>query len=377
MTEVITLKGFIERRKATRIPLSVPARYRFEDESPRWNPARTVDFSQLGVRLVTSDLIAIGRSVEVEMELPDVSGPFCVRGRVVWNRPSSSSPQTECGISFINLKELTRKEKINSFLADKLCHLALRHPSDLVARPALSYADYEVAYHLVYEQYLERGYCRSNSPRQHYHYHCVFPDSRTFLLEKKEQLLGTISLIPDSPGGLPLESIFPEEIANLRKTGRRLAEVVLLAVDLSQLGARRFTLTDFFKLTCVFCLFKIVFDYSRNVGVTDLVITMHPKHEELYRYLNFETIGPIKTYSTACGKPAIPMHLDISRAERSSARNRGVGSFFLRESFSREMLEKNHVWTAQEVREMLVSKQLLWPEIPWQVRNYIAQCYSL
>lgn len=227
-----------------------------------------------------------------------------------------------------------------------------------------------------YQEYLARGYCADHPSKMQYHYHSLLPDARTFLLEKSGKLLGTISVILDSPCGLPMETLFPEEITRLRRLDRTPAEVVLLAIDLHALGMKRFALADYFKLTCVFRLFKLAFDYARFARVSDLVIAMHPRHGDLYHFLKFEAIGLVKPYPGAMGKPALPMRLDIPRAQEMTPTNRGVGSYFLKEFTPAEKFHPAHVWTRDELRRLLFEEQSLWSRLPPKCQSYFTQCYG-
>ena len=126
-------------------------------------------------------------------------------------------------------------------------------------KPARSLEEIKEAYHLVYEEYLAKGHCKPNQSKLHFHPHCVFPESRTFVLRGEGgMLLGTATIVPDSPGGLPMESSFQTEIEQLRKPGRKLGEICLLALsDEAEDGK---------------ALFQMAMEYARDVaGVTDIV----------------------------------------------------------------------------------------------------------
>ena len=73
--------------------------------------------------------------------------------------------------------------------------------------------DLRAAFKLIYKEYHKRKYCESNEAGMHYSPYCLLPQTRTFMLKNQKQLLGTMTLIGDSPWGLPTESLFPEEIA--------------------------------------------------------------------------------------------------------------------------------------------------------------------
>ena len=367
---------FDRKIRSSKVALSVPVRYKTKGKSREREIAEHLESSHNGVRLALGKPVGVGERIEIQMKLPQIIGPFTVRGVVTWVHPSYNSHATwECGVAFGNLKSVSNKEKIVYFLADRMCRFALSHSGHLTVRVADSLEDLQAAYRLVYRQYLGRGYCQANDVEMHCNFFCLLPESRTFLLEKEGRLLGTISLLVDSRCGLPMESLFPGEVANLRSAGAKIAEVGLLALDRETFGEKRFALTDFTKLASSFHLFKIMFDYARFAGVTDLAIAMHPKHKDLYRYMTFEGIGPVRAYPGACGHPALPMHMNIARALSTTPCDHGVGSFFLRHEISREILSKSFSWDAHTLREFLTELLPLWSKMTPEQQLHFLRCY--
>ena len=171
-----------------------------------------------------------------------------------------------------------------------------------------------------------------------------------------------------------MESLFPDRIAQLRKPGRKLAEVSLLALDSETMGKKRFSLMDILKFSCAFELFKTMFDYARYAGVTDLLITMHPKHEDLYRYLQFETIGRVKPYSSACGHLALPMRMDVAHALKTS-RQSGPGAYFLSGTTAASLLKSGHSFSGGEVRELLFENLNLWTQLTPEMQSCFRVAY--
>jgi len=367
----------IEKRKEPRISLSLPIRYRKKGQGLSWFAAQSVDVSRNGVRLALDHEVKIGTQVDLAVKLPEVKDPVSLEGVVVWANPSrNGSAVFECGIAFKNLRQLTNRDKIMYFMADKICSLAERNARNFHCRPALSREDLERAYRLVYKEYQVKGYCEPDPSKMHYNLFSLLPTSRTFMLEKTGNFVGTISLIPDTPCGLPLDSIFKGEIDRFRLPGRKVAEVGLLALDGESFEKSSFSLTDFQKLTGSFRLFKIMFDYARNAaGITDLIIGMHPKHRELYRYLLFQDIGPVRSYPGARGKPALLMHMNIEHVERSTVLHRGVGSYFLRNVMGLDELTSGYNWSSSDIQQYLVNRPSLLKKLTPENRQYLSLCY--
>jgi hypothetical protein len=208
------------------------------------------------------------------------------------------------------------KDVIANSIADAFCRIALKR-NDFSAGPCQSQEELLKSYALLYKEYLARGYCENNSARLHLNLFAILPSTRTLVLRYRERIIGTISLINDSPVGLPMESLFPREIGRLRQSKRKIAEVGLLALDLEFFGKHRYSLTDLRKFCGLFHLVRAIINQARYDGNSDIVIAVHPKHEQLYSYITFKSFGLVKSYSSACGNPALPMHMNIDYAKSS------------------------------------------------------------
>ncbi|MBI4358719.1 MAG: hypothetical protein HY584_05400 [Candidatus Omnitrophica bacterium] len=263
--------------------------------------------------------------------------------------------------------------KTNRAFADRIPLLALKHANDYSCHTAKRFEDLRDAYRLVYEEYLIRGYCKPKTCRLHYTYFCALPESRTFLLFKREETetLGTASLILNSPCGLPSEFLFPEQIRQLQNDGRQLAEVTLLAVSSGAFGSTIFSLTNIQKLIGIFQLFKAIFHYTQAKGITDLIVAVNPKHEKLYQYLTFEPISPIRSYSKVCGKPALLMRLDMLRFVEPRFKEQIVQKYFLNPSDSDDP-ERKSLPVNQPIFDRLFLEAV--PELPTE-KFLIFQAY--
>lgn len=350
-----------DRRSQTRFFEFLPVVYRFIGDPRKWMKNQSLDVSQNGVRIALTAPVPIGTEVELKIKLPNSSGAVKLSGTVIWVRPAPNvQDMFQCGVAFESLRKVTQKEKIISFMADRFCAVALKHKFNLESRVATTREDLLRAYELVYREYVTRGYCSPQAAKLHYTYYTLLPSSRTFILEHDRQLVGTISLIEDSPMGLPMESTFPEQIGHYRANRRKLVEVSLLALDHKVFGNKSFSLTDLGKLAATFRLFKIAFDYARFIaGNTDLMISMHPRHRELYYYLSFEAIGPVRSYQGAQGKPALPMHLNIDKSVATIPAQSALRKYFIEEKVPEEILMRHWHWDAASVDEFL-DKINLW-----------------
>ncbi len=365
----------LERRQEPRIQVSVPVWYQVKGHWFRWLMASSLDCSNNGIRLSIPKGIKVGDEISLKLKLPTAANPTNVDGVVVWVSPDAGENMSvECGVAFKNIRSIPNNEKLLYFMADKLCQIGIKEAARFESYPVQSIEDIEACYRMTYKSYLARGYCSPNEKEMHYSHYCLLPTSRTFVLKEKGDIAGTISLIVDTPAGLPIDSIFADELAPMRQEGRRLAEVSLLTVLDEKSGKRVFSLTNFDKQLKLFCLFKTMYEYARHIaGVTDLVICMHPKHETLYRYLQFESIGQIKSYNGANGKPARLMTLCFSQVEPIYPPT--LKKFFTESLTSPEILSKRFVWSSELVHQYLVQDPDLWLKIPIKSRRFLKECY--
>ena len=136
--------------------------------------------------------------------------------------------------------------------------------------------------------------------------HQLLPSTTTFIARRGAETVGTLSLVVDSPLGLPMEKAFPEEVAAIRAPGRVAAEVGALCVAN---GLRRRGVS--------YLLSKIMFRCAGEVcGVDDLLISVVPPADELYRACRlFRRLGPERHHpSVRRGVVTVPMTLDLRTA---------------------------------------------------------------
>ncbi|GEM_PF-1636642 len=277
-----------------------------------------------------------------------------------------------------DLKIRRDKDSINQSLADQIFDLVFQYPDSYVCTIAHTFEDLREAYRLVHQEYLNRGYCESNPSQMHYTYYCVLPKSRTILLLEKgeKKILGTGSLILDSPCGFPAEPLFPEELRQIRGEGRRLAEVTLLAISTQAFGKKVFSLTNLQKLIATFRLFKALFTYARSQGVTDLIIAVNPRHEKLYQSLTFKPMGPVRPYSGVRNNPALLMHLDIIEFMDIKLRNRMIQKYFLEGSNIHELMRNSYHWDPIVLQNLFSEAQPLPANLFLIFQIYLKACRS-
>jgi hypothetical protein len=172
----------------------------------------------------------------------------------------------------------------------------------VTVKQAETQEELEAAYRLVHQSYVEAGYMDPHPSGLRVRAFEVLPQTATFIAVENGEVIGTISLIVDSPLGLPMEESYREEVNALRAQGRKIAEVSSLAVAK---GSRN--LGIFVRLCKYMTLFAI------SVGVEDLCIAISPEHAPFFKevYL-FETMGEVRSYSSAKEDPVVALRLDLN-----------------------------------------------------------------
>ena len=191
----------------------------------------------------------------------------------------------------------------------------------------------EQAYHLVYEQYLARGYTRSKKSGLWLSLYDGLEDTTTLVIEKENEVVRTLTLVPDGPMGLPADDLFRDLLDNLRAVGR-LGEVSAFAVNPERGG----------RIDSAIALINAAALLGTRHGLTHFVITVNPRHVSFYRRgLGFQPVGEQRSYDKVDGAPARLLVADLKEAIRGLRMRPGrAGNLF------------NKFWTPDQSREIAV-----------------------
>ncbi|HOX05778.1 MAG TPA: hypothetical protein PK280_05205 [Planctomycetota bacterium] len=166
----------------------------------------------------------------------------------------------------------------------------------------------EEAWGLVYRAYLQKGYMAPSDSRMRILPQDALPGTTTFVAREADgSAAATLTMVPDSPMGLPMDDLYRRELDALRAAGRRPCEIAKLVACVEERQGMEMLLH----------LFKLAYLSARRLdGCTDFVITVNPRHEKYYRrLLLFEPIGETRAYGSVNGAEAVPLRLDLLRAE--------------------------------------------------------------
>lgn len=179
-------------------------------------------------------------------------------------------------------------------------------------RIAVGRAELTAAFELVHRRYVARGYIAPHPGRIVYREAFGLITSRTLVAAAPSRaVLGTLTVVGDSPLGFELEATYPDEVQSLRDEGRDPAEITCLAIR----PCRDFAPTAvFFQLT----RFMIHYAYWRKFD--DLLTAIHPRHRRFYeRHFAARPIGPCRPHAIVRNHPSIGCRIDLRTLERSAS----------------------------------------------------------
>ena len=209
------------------------------------------------------------------------------------------------------LSKAIRLRERTSFLAKSiLVFLSRLFGSKYELSCVKSFDDYCESFKLVYKEYRKRNYCPVFKSKMHYSEFSFLEDTHTFIMKKDSKLAGTLSIIPDSKEGIPMEKTFPKLIKNMRSEGSKFAEVSLMSLNLKMFKKKRYAFKCLSKMDALLNLFRAVHNFAViREEITDILICVHPKHADLYKKIGFEVIGDVLDHSSAENNPALPLRL--------------------------------------------------------------------
>lgn len=224
------------------------------------------------------------------------------------------------------------------------------------------------AFRLVHDNYLRCGYISRQPHGIKVDPYSLLPGTTAFVAKVEETVVATMSLIADSPVGLPMEAVYPDEIAALRAEGCRVGEVSALA---DRRAAMRRSINVLLELS------RLLFLHARSQSeLTDLCIAVHPHHVDYYRkLLKFEPLGGLTYYDAVHGAPAIALRLNIASLELKAQTDARLRRLLKGRQSENSSLEKTWHFTDEDARYFLVERSNALAQAPARVREHIERIY--
>lgn len=229
---------------------------------------------------------------------------------------------------------------------------------------------------LVYEEYLKRTYIAPNPWQMKLSLYQALPSTTTFLaVHQHHGLVGTVTLVEDSPLGLPMDEVYKAELDEMRRQGLRLAEATMLALRSDLFGTGVFTMFHSKKLMLTLRLFKVMFDYLRSCTQADeLVACFNPKHQMLYDFLSLKPLGGLKTYPGANSHPAIAKHLNVAQTRQQATATAPYKLFYGSTPSASDFTKKLRLSAADLLQLFIRETPILASASPTELA-YVKQCY--
>lgn len=158
----------------------------------------------------------------------------------------------------------------------------------------------EAAEDLVRRRYAWRGYELSWDARS------AAAPIVTLLAQSADDLVGTLTVRPPGSCGLLAEDAYGEEIERLRRDGRRVGELIRLAIE--QRADWRAALDALVQSAYVVTRFMH--------ALTDVVIEVNPRHTRFYQRVFGFVTAAAERFCTRVGAPSVLMLLDLEQFGR-------------------------------------------------------------
>ena len=177
--------------------------------------------------------------------------------------------------------------------------------------------DFEGAFRLLHDNYVRIGYMHPHETRRRIGLFNALPSTKVFVARDGARVVGTVTLVQDSPIGLPMDQIFRDEVSAFRAPGRRLGEASTLTVDPRYRDAGAAILMRLYRMLSVYA--------TVMVRLHDLCMVARAHHARFYRtFFPFREIGPPRPYPRANGTPFAGFHADVTRL-RAAVQEGGSG----------------------------------------------------
>ncbi len=188
----------------------------------------------------------------------------------------------------------------------------LQNTKNIEYKIATHTSEIEQALQLVTQQYVAVGLQQDDCELRLTKYH-LLPDSKIFIAIKKldngdEEIIGTLTMVPDTSMGLPMDEIYRDKLDRLRITGLQMAEIIGLAISPEE---------SVLQNNIVMYLFKICLQFARLSNIHDLMCSVTSRHITFYEeLLLFKPIGELTPYSFANGQSIQGHRLNIYQADK-------------------------------------------------------------
>ena len=230
------------------------------------------------------------------------------------------------------------------------------------------------AYKLLYNIYLKSGLAKKNDSGLWLSIFDALPDTTTLVAEDENaQILGALTLVFDSPIGLPSDNLYKAEIDELRQAKKQICEIVSFSINTKAKSSIK-VLAGLFYCSYLFAL--------RIKKSTDFIIAVNPCYIKLYcQKLLFHKIGPEKNYARVNGAPAVLLDLSLNMPSILKHKRRIFPLYMLdyseEEEFDiAERIQNMHgTMSDEEFYTFFIEKTDVWAKASVRQKEFIKKVY--
>jgi hypothetical protein len=278
------------------------------------------------------------------------------------NTPTVFARKSDPSLKKENLKIVESEKGLKFFNGQCIVHVANR--STLRQK----------AYELVQNLYSKKGFTRKKDPDLWLSIFDALPETTTFVAQNAQgRIEGALTVVFDSPIGLPADELYQEEINLLRDSGEQICEFV-------SLGVRNDAKSPFKILACLFyCAYVLAWHEKKSSA---LVITVNPQHEDFYcRKILFEKIGPERKYAKVNGAPSVLLNVPLMIYSSLKHKQRIFPFFMINYSDQKELEAAKYIKNMvqpisnQEFYTFFIEKTDIWEKALPRQKEFIKSAY--
>lgn len=239
-------------------------------------------------------------------------------------------------------------------------------------RAAETRDEIEHCYALVYREWEKLGYLSGGELR--YSLFNALPQTTTFVgTNAQGKIFMTATVIPDSVLGMPIDATFKDKLVPYRESGRKIAEVSMLAFDSSTEQA-----TTAQRLFLLLQMFSTLFSYARNENIEMLCAKVHTRHAASYEPLLFKDFGEVRDNPNVANMPVSGKILDITAVTQYCAQPQQANTFPCDAFFTTTTNPQSNTkyrFTSADLAYFFIQKQPIFKTLSTEQVAFLAEMY--
>lgn len=167
------------------------------------------------------------------------------------------------------------------------------------------------AFGLVHEAYERAGLSKTCSGGMRVLKHHLLSTTNVLIAKRGTEVVSTATLVHDGLLGVPMESLFIDEIDSMRRAGLRIAEVSCVASQTDGMDKRS-------RFEMFVQMLGLTAQAARRRRVDRLVLAVHPRHAKVYeRLFGCKIESDVRSYDCVDGNPAVLCTHDFEALDKT------------------------------------------------------------